>query len=63
MHICCRLSCLGISSKITMEICKIYEAGLYKPTLGKLRLVAIPVKVHVATINQDKMEGVNRYAT
>jgi hypothetical protein len=35
MHIYCRLTRLGISYKIAMEICKIYEAGFYKPNLGK----------------------------
>jgi hypothetical protein len=35
MHLYCRLTCLGISSKIAREICKIYEAGFYKPTLGR----------------------------
>ncbi len=35
MHIYCRLTCLGISFKISREICKIYEAGFYKPTLGR----------------------------
>jgi len=35
LHIYCRLTCLGISSKVARDICKIYEAGFYKPTLGR----------------------------
>ena len=35
LHIYCRLTCLGISSKKAMGICKIYETGIYKTTLGR----------------------------
>lgn len=35
LHIYCRLTCLGISCKVARDICKIYEAGIYKPTLGR----------------------------
>lgn len=35
LHIYCRLTCFGISSKVAKDLCKIYEAGFYKPTLGR----------------------------
>ena len=35
LHIYCRLTCCGISPKFAREICKIYEEGFYKLTLGK----------------------------
>jgi hypothetical protein len=35
LHIYCRLTYLGISSRVAMGICKIYETGIYKTTLGR----------------------------
>lgn len=35
LHIYCRLTHFGISCKVARDICKIYEAGIYKPTLGR----------------------------
>lgn len=35
LHVYCRLTCLGISSKAARDICKVYETGFYKPTLGR----------------------------
>jgi hypothetical protein len=35
LHIYCRLTCLGIPSRMAMDICKVYETGIYKATLGK----------------------------
>ena len=41
LHIYCRLTCLGVSSKVAMDICKIYEAGIYKPTLGRCEMAPV----------------------
>jgi len=41
LHIYCRLTCLGVSSKVAMDICKFYEAGFYKPTLGKCGMTPV----------------------
>jgi len=35
LHVYCRLTHLGISGKVARDICKIYEAGIYRPTLGR----------------------------
>ena len=35
LHIYCRLKYLGSSSKMAMDICKVYEIGIYKTTLGR----------------------------
>lgn len=35
LHIYCRLTSLGFSGKFARDICKVYEAGIYKPTLGR----------------------------
>jgi hypothetical protein len=35
LHIYCRLTCLGISSKMALGICKVYETSVYRTTLGK----------------------------
>lgn len=35
LHIYCRLTCLGMSSKVAVDICRVYEAGIYRPTLGR----------------------------
>jgi hypothetical protein len=35
IHIYCRLTKMGVSSKNARGICKIYEAVFYKPTLGR----------------------------
>ena len=35
LHIYCRLTCFGISCRVARNICKVYEAGFYKPTLGR----------------------------
>jgi len=41
LHIYCRLTCYGISSKVSRDICKIYETGFYKLTLGKKGLAVL----------------------
>jgi hypothetical protein len=35
LHVYCRLTHLGISGKVARDICKIYESGIYRPTLGR----------------------------
>ena len=35
LHIYCRLTCVGLSSKRALGICKIYEDSFYKFTLGR----------------------------
>lgn len=35
LHVYCRLTCFGISSKCALNICKVYEESIYKPTLGR----------------------------
>ena len=35
LHIYCRLTHLGFSGRVARDICRIYEAGIYKPTLGR----------------------------
>ena len=34
LHIYCRLTCLGLTSKTAMCICRAYETGIYKSFLG-----------------------------
>jgi len=36
LHIYCRLTCIGMSKKVAMDICKAYEVCLYKQTIGRL---------------------------
>ena len=35
LHVYCRLTCFGISSRYARGICRIYEENIYKPTLGR----------------------------
>lgn len=35
LHIYCRLTCIGVSKKIAMDICQTYETYVYKQTIGK----------------------------
>jgi len=35
LHVYCRLTCFGISSKCARGICRIYEENIYKVTLGR----------------------------
>jgi hypothetical protein len=35
LHIYCRLTCLGVSTRVARGICKIYEVSLYKIFLGR----------------------------
>lgn len=35
LHIYCRLTCLGFSCRMARDICRLYESGIYKPTLGR----------------------------
>ena len=37
LHIYCRLTCMGVSARVARNICKIYEASIYKLTLGRCR--------------------------
>jgi len=34
LHIYCRLTSIGMPSRVAMGICKTYETCLYRPTLG-----------------------------
>lgn len=34
LHVYCRLTSLGMPSRVARSICKTYEICLYKPTLG-----------------------------
>ncbi len=35
LHIYCRLTYIGVSNKIALDICKTYEAFIYKQIIGK----------------------------
>ena len=35
LHIYCRLTCLGVSKEVAMDICKTYETCFYKQTIGR----------------------------
>ena len=35
LHLYCKLTDYGVSQKVALDICKTYEACVYKPTLGR----------------------------
>jgi len=35
LHLYCKLADCGMSKKVALNICKTYEACVYKPTIGR----------------------------